>query len=337
MSQRRALQIFAMLKSIIETIRDTLRAEMARDERVFILGEDVGVLGGVFRATEGLYNEFGPERVMDAPISELAIIGIAIGAAGVGLRPIAEIEFADFIHSAFDQIVSDAAKLRYRTNGDWTCPMVIRTPYGGGVHGALYHSQSIEATYAHFPGLKIVTPATPYDAKGLLRAAIADPDPVLYLEHKKTYRAIKGDVPDNDYIVPIGKAQVKRAGSDLSIFAYGMMLHEALAAAEMLEREDIQVEVVDLRSLLPIDWETIFESVRKTNRALIVHEDTYTMGLGAEIGARIAEEAFLDLDAPIVRVTGPDLPGVPFNEIGEKTFLPNAQKIADAARRLAAF
>lgn len=326
-----------MIKSVIESIRDTLRAEMARDERVFILGEDVGVLGGVFRATDGLYNEFGPERVVDAPIAELAIVGIAIGAAAVGLRPIAEIEFADFIHPAFDQIVNEAAKLRYRTNGDWDCPLVIRTPYGGGIHGALYHSQSIEATFAHFPGLKIVAPATPYDAKGLLRAALADPDPVLYLEHKKTYRSIKGEVPDEDYIVPIGKAEVKRQGADLSIFAYGMMLHESLAAAEILAREDISAQVVDLRSLLPIDWETIFESVRQTNRVLIVHEDTYTMGLGAEIGARIAEQAFMDLDAPIVRVTGPDLPGVPFNEIGEQTFLPNAQKIADAARRLAQF
>jgi len=326
-----------MQKTVIESIRDTLRQEMTRDERIFILGEDVGVLGGVFRATDGLYNEFGPARVMDAPISELAIIGVAIGAAGVGLRPVAEIEFADFIHPAFDQIVNEAAKMRYRTNGDWTCPLVIRTPYGGGVHGALYHSQSIEATFAHFPGIKIVAPATPYDAKGLLRAALADPDPVLYLEHKKTYRSIKGDVPDDDYIVPIGKAQVKRQGDDLTIFAYGMMLHESLAAADILARENISAQVVDLRSLLPIDWETIFESVRKTNRALIVHEDTYTMGLGAEIGARIAEECFLDLDAPLVRVTGPDLPGVPYNEIGEQTFMPNAQKIADAARRLAQF
>jgi len=326
-----------VIKTVIESIRDTLRAEMARDERVFVLGEDVGVLGGVFRATDGLYSEFGPERVVDAPIAELAIMGIAIGAAAVGLRPVAEIEFADFIHPAFDQIVNQAAKLRYRTNGDWDCPLVIRTPYGGGVHGALYHSQSIEATFAHFPGLKIVAPATPYDAKGLLRAALADPDPVLYLEHKKTYRAIKGEVPDDDYLVPIGKAEVKRQGTDLAIFAYGMMLHEALAAAEILAREDISAQVVDLRSLLPIDWETVFESVRQTNRVLIVHEDTYTMGLGAEIGARIAEEAFLDLDAPIMRVTGPDLPGVPFNEIGEQTFLPNAQKIADAARRLAQF
>ncbi|HSR57696.1 MAG TPA: alpha-ketoacid dehydrogenase subunit beta, partial [Candidatus Binataceae bacterium] len=273
----------------------------------------------------------------DAPIAELSIVGIAIGAAAVGLRPVAEIEFVDFIHSAFDQIVNEAAKLRYRTYGTWTCPLVIRAPYGGGIHGALYHSQSVEAFFAHVPGLKVLAPATPYDAKGLLRAAILDPDPVLYLEHKKTYRLIKGEVPDDDYVIPIGQAEVKRSGQDLSIFAYGMMLHEALAAAEELEREDIHAEVVDLRSLLPLDWNTILDSVRKTSKACIVHEDSHTMGLGAEIAARIAEEALLDLDAPIVRVTGPDLPGVPFNEIGEETYLPNAHKIAEAARWLARY
>jgi 2-oxoisovalerate dehydrogenase E1 component beta subunit len=326
-----------MLKTVIETIRDTLRDEMARDSRIFILGQDVGVAGGVFRATEGLYEQFGPERVIDAPLAELSIVGIAIGAAAVGLRPIAEIEFADFIHSAFDQIVNEAAKLRYRTYGTWTCPLVIRAPYGGGIHGGLYHSQSIEAFFAHAPGLKVVAPATPYDAKGLLRAAIVDADPVLYLEHKKTYRLIKGEVPDGDYVIPIGRAGVKRSGQDLSIFAYGMMLHEALAAAQELDGEGIDAEVVDLRSLLPLDWDTILDSVRKTSKVCIVHEDSYTMGLGAEIAARIAEEALLDLDAPIVRVTGPDLPGVPFNEIGEETYLPNALKIADAARRLARY
>ncbi len=326
-----------MIKTVIESIRDTLCDEMARDERILILGEDVGVAGGVFRATEGLYDQFGPDRVMDAPIAELAIVGIAIGAAAAGLRPIAEIEFADFIHPAFDQIVNEAAKLRYRSYGTWTCPLVIRTPYGGGIHGAIYHSQSIEAWFTHVPGLKVVAPATPYDAKGLLRAALHDPDPVLYLEHKKTYRAIKGEVPDEAYEVPIGKAEVKRPGRDVSIFAYGMMLHESLAAAEMLAQEGIEAEVVDLRSLLPLDWETILSSVRKTSKVCIVHEDSYTMGLGAEIAARIAEEALLDLDAPIVRVTGPDLPGIPFNEIGEETYLPNAAKIADAVRRLAKY
>jgi 2-oxoisovalerate dehydrogenase E1 component subunit beta len=326
-----------MLKTVIESIRDTLRDEMARDDRILLLGEDVGVAGGVFRATEGLYERFGSERVIDAPLAELSIVGMAIGAAAVGLRPIAEIEFADFIHPAFDQIVNEAAKLRYRTFGTWTCPLVIRAPYGGGIHGGLYHSQSIEAFFAHAPGLKVVAPATPYDAKGLLRAAILDPDPVLYLEHKKTYRLIKGEVPDGDYVVPIGKAEVKRSGQDLSIIAYGMMLHESLAVAEELAREGISAEVVDLRSLLPLDWDTILNSVRKTSKVCIVHEDSHTMGLGAEIAARIAEEALLDLDAPIVRVTGPDLPGVPFNEIGEETYMPNARKIADAARRLARY
>ncbi len=326
-----------MIKTVIESIRDTLHSEMARDDRIIVLGEDVGVTGGVFRATEGLYEKFGPERVIDAPLAELSIVGIAIGAAAVGLRPIAEIEFADFIHPAFDQIVNEAAKIRYRSNGQWTCPLVIRTPYGGGIHGALYHSQSIEAFFTHCPGLKVVAPSTPYDAKGLLRASIADPDPVLYLEHKKTYRSIKGEVPDADYIVPLGKAEVKRAGDDVTIFAYGNMLHESLDAAERLARDGISVEVVDLRTLYPIDWDTIMRSVRKTSKVCIVYEDTRTMGFGAEIAAQIAEEAFMDLDAPIVRVTGPDVPGVPFNEPGEEEFLPNARKIAEGVRKLAQF
>lgn len=326
-----------MIKTVIESIRDTISSEMARDDRIILLGEDVGVAGGVFRATEGLYEKFGPERVIDAPLAELSIIGVAIGAAAVGLRPIAEIEFADFIHPAFDQIVNEAAKLRYRSNGTWTSPLVIRTPYGGGIHGALYHSQSIEAYFTHSPGLKVVAPSTPYDAKGLLRAALADPDPVLYLEHKKTYRSIKGEVPDDDYVVPIGQADVKRQGEDVTIFAYGMMMHEALAAANQVEPEGISVEVVDLRSLFPIDWETIFASVRKTGKVCIVYEDSRTMGFGAEIAAEIAERAFMDLDAPIVRVTGPDVPGIPFNEAGEAEFLPNAAKIASAVRKLARF
>ena len=324
-------------KTIIESIHDTLRDEMTRDERVIILGEDVGKIGGVFLATEGLQQQFGEERVIDTPLAELSIIGIAIGAAAVGMRPIAEIQFADFIYPAFDQIVSEAAKMRYRSNGAWTCPLVIRTPYGGGIHGALYHSQSIEAFFCHVPGLKVVAPATPYDAKGLLNAAIRDPDPVLFLEHKKTYRAIKGDVPDNDYTIPIGKADIKRAGNDITAIAYGAMLHETLDAAEELEREGTSIEVVDLRTLQPLDCETILTSVRKTSKVCIIHEDTRTMGLGAEIVALINEHAFLDLDAPIRRVTGPDLPGIPFNEAGESAFLPDAKKIAQALRELAAY
>jgi len=325
------------IKTIIETIRDTLGDEMARDDRVFIIGEDVGQIGGVFRATEGLMSEFGPLRVIDAPVAELSIVGIAIGAAAVGLRPIAEIEFADFIYPAFDQIVNEAAKLRYRTLGAWTCPLVIRAPYGGGIHGALYHSQSIEAFFTHVPGLKVVAPATPYDAKGLLLAAIRDPDPVLFLEHKKLYRAIKGDVPDGDYTIQIGKADVKRAGTDITAIAYGAMLHETLAAAEALARDGVEIEVVDLRTLQPLDKETILASVKKTSKVCIIHEDSKTMGLGAEVAALISDEAFMDLDAPIRRVTGPDLPGIPFNDAGERAYLPNQEKIAQALRDLAAF
>ncbi len=325
------------IKTIVEAIHDTLRDEMARDKRIILMGEDVGKSGGVFLATEGLVNEFGADRVIDTPLAELSIVGIAIGAAAVGLHPIAEIQFADFIYPAFDQIVNEAAKMRYRSNGAWTCPLVIRTPYGGGIHGALYHSQSIEAFFCHAPGLKVVAPATPADAKGLLSAAVRDPDPVLFLEHKKTYRSIKGEVPDGEYVVPIGRADVKRAGTDLTVITYGAMLHESLAAAETLAQERTSVEVVDLRTLQPLDCDTILSSVRKTSKVCIVHEDTRTMGLGAEIAALVDENAFLDLDAPIRRVTGPDLPGIPFNEAGERAFLPNADKIAAALRELAAY
>jgi 2-oxoisovalerate dehydrogenase E1 component beta subunit len=280
-------------------------------------------------------SEFGPLRVVDAPLMENAIMGIAIGAANVGLRPIAEIEFADFIYPAFDQIVSEAAKMRYRSMGTWTCPMVIRTPYGGGIHGALYHSQSIEAFFCHVPGLKVVAPATPYDAKGLLLSAIRDPDPVLFLEHKKLYRAIKGEVPDGEYTIPIGKADVKRVGTDVTAIAYGAMLHETLAAAEELSREGVEVEVVDLRSLQPLDRETILASVKKTSKVCIIHEDSKTMGLGAELAAIITEESFLDLDAPIRRVTGPDVPGIPFHEAGEQTYLCSTDKKSRALKELA--
>jgi 2-oxoisovalerate dehydrogenase E1 component beta subunit len=325
------------IKTIIETIRDTLGDEMSRDERVFILGEDVGQLGGVFRATEGLLSEFGPLRVVDTPIAENAIVGIAIGAANVGLRPIAEIEFADFIYPAFDQIVNEASKMRYRTKGTWTCPMVIRTPYGGGIHGGLYHSQSIEAFFCHMPGLKVIAPSTPFDAKGLLLSAIRDPDPVLFLEHKKLYRSIKGEVPDGDYMIPIGKADVKRVGNDLTAIAYGAMVHETLTAAAELSREGIEVEVLDLRSLQPLDRDAILASVKKTSKTCIIHEDSRTMGLGAEIAAIITEEAFHDLDAPVRRVTGPDVPGIPFNEAGEHAYMPNAEKIAIALKELAKY
>ena len=300
-------------KNVVTAIRDALHEEMRGDDRVILLGEDVGNRGGVFRISAGWLEEFGEDRVLDTPLAESGIVGVAIGMALRGLRPVAEIQFADFIHPAFDQIVSEAARLRYRSNGTFGCPLVIRTPCGGGIHGALYHSQSIETFYAHVPGLKVVMPSTPADAVGLLRSAIADPDPVLFLEHKKTYRAIKGDVPDGPYTVPIGAADVKREGTDLSCISYGYALHNCLdAAARLQEDEGISVEVVDVRTLAPLDMATILRSVRRTSKAIVVYEDNRTYGAGAEIAASIAEEALFDLDAPIVRVGGPDIPAMPF-------------------------
>ncbi|MFQ5594602.1 MAG: alpha-ketoacid dehydrogenase subunit beta [Anaerolineae bacterium] len=324
-------------KNIIQAIHDTMWDEMQRDESIIVLGEDVAGKGGVFKATEGFRDAFGELRVIDTPLAELGIIGVAIGAAVNGLRPIAEIQFADFIHPAFDQIVNEAAKFYYRSNGEWNVPLVIRTPYGGGIHGGLYHSQSVEAFFAHVPGLKVVTPSTPYDAAGLLRAAIRDPDPVLYLEHKKTYRLIQGEVPDEPYEIPIGLAEIKRAGTDLTVFAYGMMLHHTLEAATAVVDEGIDVEVVDLRTLHPLDKQTILESAKKTGKVLIVHEDTRTMGLGAEVAALIADEAFEWLDGPIHRVTGPDIPAMPYAKPMEDFFLPNPEKIAAGIRELAAY
>jgi 2-oxoisovalerate dehydrogenase E1 component beta subunit len=295
---------------------------MQADDRVVLLGQDVGARGGVFRISKGFLDEFGDLRVIDAPLAESGIVGTAIGMALHGLLPIAEIEFADFIHPAFDQIVSEAARMRYRTNGDFGVPMVIRVPCGGGIHGALYHSQSIEAFYAHVPGLKVVMPATPEDAAGMLRAAIADPDPVLFLEHKKCYRLVTGDVPDGRFTTPIGVADVKREGSDLSVVAYGYELHRCLdAAARLDEDEGLSVEVVDVRSLAPLDMATILSSVRKTGRAMVVYEDNRTYGAGAEIAATIAEETMFDLDAPIVRVGGPDIPAMPYAAALENAFM----------------
>lgn len=324
-------------KNVLQAIHDTMWDEMQRDERVIILGEDVGAKGGVFRITEGFLEQFGEWRVIDTPLAELGIIGVAIGAALNGLRPIAEIQFADFIHPAFDQIVNEAARFYYRSNGAWNVPLVIRAPWGGGIHGALYHSQSVEAFFAHVPGLKVVAPSTPYDAAGLLRRAIRDPDPILYLEHKKTYRAIRGEVPDEPYEIPIGLAEVKREGTDLTVFAYGMMLHDALKAAKIVADEGIDVEVVDLRTLNPLDRETILSSVQKTGKALIVHEDNKTMGLGAEVAALIADEAFEWLDGPVRRLAGPDVPAMPYARPMEDFFLLNPDKIAAAIRDLAAY
>jgi 2-oxoisovalerate dehydrogenase E1 component beta subunit len=300
-------------KNVVTAIRDALHDEMVNDERIVLLGEDVGARGGVFRISMGWMEEFGEQRVIDTPLAESGIVGIAIGMALHGLLPVAEIQFADFIHPAFDQVVSEAARLRYRSNGDFGVPMVIRTPYGGGIHGALYHSQSIEAFYAHIPGIKVVAPSTPSDAAGLLRSAIKDPDPVLFLEHKKTYRAVKGDVADDAYLTPIGVADVKREGDDLSCISYGYALHSCLDAAERLTAdEDVSVEVVDVRTLAPLDVETILDSVRKTSKAMVVYEDNRSYGAGAEIASTIAERAMFDLDAAIVRIGGPDIPAMPF-------------------------
>ena len=323
--------------TLIDAIRQAMDDELARDENVFIVGEDVGKRGGVFRATVGLFDKYGGERVIDSPLAELSIVGVGIGAALYGMRPICEIQFADFIYPAFNQIVSEAAKMCYRSNGEWTVPMVIRAPYGGGIGGGLYHSQSVEALFAHIPGLKVVIPSNPYDAKGLLKAAVRDPNPVIYLEPKKGYRLIRGEVPEGDYTVPIGPANVTRQGSDLTVYAYGMMHYYTLQAAEKLAGEGVNVEVVDLRTLYPVDKQTVLESVSKTGKALIVHEDNLTGGYGGEIAAIIAEEAFTYLDAPVRRLCGPDVPAVPFSHPLQDWFMPNPDKIAQAMRDLAAY
>jgi 2-oxoisovalerate dehydrogenase E1 component beta subunit len=325
------------VKTYIEAITDAMAEEMEKDPSVFVLGEDVGIRGGVFRATAGLIDRFGESRVMDTPLAESAIVGVAVGAAMVGMRPIAEIQFADFIMPAYNQIVSEAARIRYRSNGDWSCPITIRAPYGGGVHGALYHSQSVEALFHHVPGLKIVTPSTPYEAKGLLKAAIRDEDPVLFFEHKRCYRLIKGEVPEGDYVLPIGKADVKREGSDITVFTYGLMVHFCLEAAEALAQDGISVHVVDLVTLKPLDVETVLTAARKTGKVLIVHEDNKFGGIGAEVSAIISEEALFDLDAPIMRLCGPEIPAMPYSPPLEKFYLLTPAKIADAMRKLAEF
>ena len=324
-------------RTFIEAIRETIADEMRRDESIIVLGEDVGKKGGVFLATDGLWSEFGDERVIDTPLTESMIIGTSIGAAVNGLRPIAEIQFADFIHPAFNQMVSEAARMRYRSNNGYSVPMTVRAPYGGGVHGALYHSQSIEAFYTHVPGIKVVVPSTPYDARGLLRSSIRDDDPVLFLEHKKMYRSVRGDVPETDYTVPLGKARISHPGTQMTVIAYGLMAHYALEAADAVADEGISVEVVDLRTLRPLDKETLLDSVRKTGKCLIVYEDNRFGGYGAEISAIVAEEAFDYLDGPVTRIAGPDVPGVPYNHVLEDWFMVNPEKIVDAIRKLAAY
>lgn len=323
--------------SFIDAITMAMREEMRRDPNVFVLGEDVGVRGGVFRATVGLIEEFGEERVIDTPLAESAIVGVGIGAAAYGMRPIAEIQFADFIMPAVNQIVSEAAKMRYRSNNDWHCPITIRAPFGGGVHGALYHSQSVEAMFTNVPGLKVVAPSTPYDAKGLLKAAIRDDDPVLFFEHKRCYRLIKGEVPEHDYVLPIGKADVKREGTDITVISYGLALHFCLQAAEKLAQEGISAHVLDLRTLYPLDKEAIAEAASKTGKVLIVHEDNKEGGVGGEVAAVIAEQCLFDLDAPIKRLCGPDVPAMPYSPPMEKFFMLNPDKVLEAMRELANF
>jgi 2-oxoisovalerate dehydrogenase E1 component beta subunit len=325
-------------KNVVQTIHDTLWEEMKDDDRVLVLGEDVGARGGVFRVTAGFLDEFGEQRVIDTPLAESSIVGVAIGMGMHGLLPVAEIQFADFIHPAFDQMVSEAARIRYRSAGDFSCPIVVRAPWGGGVHGALYHSQSIEAFYGHVPGLKTVVPSTPYDVKGMLRASIRDPDPVLFLEHKKTYRLIKGDVPDEPYEVPIGVADVKREGEDLTVIAYGLMLHLCLEAAQRLQEEEgMSAEVVDVRTIAPLDRKTILDSVRKTSKAMVVYEDNRTYGAGAEVVATIAEELMFELDGPLVRIGGPDVPAMPFSTPLEHFYMPDVDRIYAQMKELAKF
>lgn len=324
--------------TLIDAIREAMDEELARDPRVFITGEDVGPRGGVFRATMGLFEKYGAERVVDSPLAELSIVAIGIGAAMADLRPICEIQFADFIHPAMNQIMNEAAKMYYRSNGAWPVPMTIRAPYGGGISGGLYHSQSLEALFAHIPGLKVVIPSTPYDAKGLLKSAVRDPNPVMYFEPKKGYRAIKGDIPDDDYLVPIGPVNVARSGTDVTVYAYGMMAFYVLQAADMVEQQDgISVEVVDVRTLLPVDRDGILASFKKTGKALIVHEDNLTMGYGAEIAAILANDGFEYMDGPIRRLAGPDVPGVPYSHPVQEAFMPSPQTIADAIRDIAAY
>ncbi|HXG95162.1 MAG TPA: alpha-ketoacid dehydrogenase subunit beta [Blastocatellia bacterium] len=322
--------------TLLEAIRQGMWEEMERDERVFILGEDIGVYGGAFKMTEGFLARFGEERVIDTPISESAIVGAACGAAMMGLRPIAEMQFIDFISCAFDIITNYAAKSRYRQ--DIGIPIVVRGPCGGGVHGGPFHSQNVESFFLNTPGLKMVEPSTPYDAKGLIKAAIRDEDPVLFFEHKLLYRnpKIKQEVPEEDYIVPIGKAAIRREGTSLSIITFGAMVYTALEAASQLEQEGIDVEVLDLRTLLPLDREAIAETVRKTNKVIILHEATRTGGIAGEIAAVINEDAFEYLDGPIVRVTSIDTP-VPYAPPLEEFFLPQVDDVLKAARRLAAY
>ncbi|EAE0903201.1 alpha-ketoacid dehydrogenase subunit beta [Listeria monocytogenes] len=323
--------------SYIDAITMALKEEMERDDKVFILGEDVGKKGGVFKATAGLYDEFGEDRVLDTPLAESAIAGVGIGAAMYGYRPVAEMQFADFIMPAVNQIISEASRIRYRSNNDWSCPIVIRAPFGGGVHGALYHSQSVEKVFFGQPGLKIVVPSSPYDAKGLLKAAIRDNDPVLFFEHKRAYRLLKGEVPETDYIVPIGEANVVREGDDITVITYGLAVQFAQQAAERLAAEGVEAHILDLRTIYPLDQEAIIEATKKTGKVLLVTEDNKEGSIISEVAAIISEHCLFDLDAPIARLAGPDTPAMPFAPTMEKHFMINPDKVADAMKELAEF
>jgi 2-oxoisovalerate dehydrogenase E1 component beta subunit len=318
----------------LEAIRQGMWEEMERSENVFILGEDVGAYGGAFKVTEGMMERFGEDRVIDTPISEAAIVGAAIGAALMGMRPVAEMQFADFISCAFDQITNFAAKCRYRWGAG--VPLVIRGPSGGGIHGGPFHSQNPEMYFVHTPGLKVVAPSTAYDAKGLIKSAIRDEDPVIYFEHKFLYRRIKEVLPEDEYLVPIGKADVKRPGKDITVITYGAMVHNALEAASVLAEEGIDLEILDLRTLLPLDKERILESVKKTSKVILLHEDVRTGGIAGELSAIIAEEAFEYLDGPIMRITAPDTP-VPYSPPLEEFFFPKTSDIIRVAKQLATY
>jgi pyruvate dehydrogenase E1 component beta subunit len=321
-------------RTLVQAINLALKEEMQRDEDVVILGEDIGKNGGVFRATEGLYDEFGPSRVIDTPLNESGVIGVSIGLALYGMRPIAEIEFLDFIYPAFDQIVSELSKIRYRSGGEYTAPVVIRAPYGGGIKGGPYHSQSSETFFTHIPGLKVVVPSSPSDAKGLLKSAVRDKDPVIFLEPKKLYRSLREEVPEGEYMVPIGKAKVARAGRDASIFTYGSLVPTALDAAAKADEEGISIEVVDLRTLVPLDTDSILESVKRTGRAIIVYEAPKVMGFGAEISALLVEQALDYLKAPVARVGGFD---IPFPYIHEDLYAPTTQRILKAIHKTVSY
>ena len=325
------------VKSVVEAVREAIFEEMTRDPKVFVMGEDVGIRGGVFLATQGLAEQFGNERIIDAPLAEASIMGIALGAAFSGMRPIPEIQFSDFVWPSINQLIGEAARTCYGTNGAVPVPMVIRMPYGGGIRGGLFHSQNVETHFFHTPGLKVVAPCTPYDAKGLLKSAIRDNNPVVFLEHKKTYRLVRGEVPDEEYTLPLGKADIKRVGSHVTVVSYGLTLHYCLEAAEDLAGKGVDVEVVDLRTLSPLDTGTILESVTKTGKLAIVHEDNITGGVGAEIAALAAGQAFEYLDGPVTRICGPDVPTMPFAQTLEDAYMPSSDKIADGLRKLAAY